>query len=523
MRETSVLLAICIMISSFFVFIQSRVYLAENEYDYLYEFYTATNGENWIWKQPYQYFGYPWNFTNYGQENPCQDYWQGLFCLCGDYSDNSVCHLFDFDVRGLNATGTIPPVVANFSNLLFYDVSSNNLYGNLTVFNNTPWIQYVNFSYNAFSGTIPNNFVDIDNVPLLTLLYFSNNHLIGTIPSLFWQLGHEFQYFNVFNNSLTGTLSNDVGLLNNSIYLNFGSNYFHGTIPSSLNNLTEMKQLFLCDNQFTSTIPINITGLEIFWVDHNRITGTIPDTFCTMKNLSVFTADHNNIGGTIPLCFGQLFNLSIFQMQNNHLEGKIEHLLDPLIQKQISVIDVSDNSISGTFPINVFSLKSLQSLAAVKNCFSGNLPETICDGITDSLQTISLDGLHTSTTCSHEYWNPFYPSKAGSYASLMGGTIPHCLFFLPNINTLHLSGNGFDGTIPTLSNRNSSDIPNKLQDIALSHNRLTGTIPDWIQSYPNFLNVDFSYNKFTGYLNNFTKMSAYITIPSPAKSKSMNF
>jgi hypothetical protein len=485
--------------------VSAGVTLAQNEYNYLYELYNSTGGKYWIYQEPYSVNGYPWDFSNSSTNNPCRNHWQGLYCTCVDNTNpNAVCTLFDIFVTNMNLTGTIPPIVSDFPNLLFFDISSNFIHGNLSVFNNTPWIEYANFSYNLFTGTIPENFVDPENVEFIELIYFSNNFLTGTIPSFFWKLSRTLQYLNVFNNSLTGTLPKEVGLLNNSIYLNFGDNKFHGTIPASLNNITTIKQLFLCNNQFTSSIPINISGLEVLWTDHNYLSGTIPSDFCNMVNISVIAIDHNQLDGTVPPCVSSLADLSVFQVQNNILGGSIENAFNSAIQTSLTVIDISDNSITGTFPAEIFALRSLNSLASVKNCFTGSLSSDICIGLTTSLETISLDGLHSSTTCVTSYWDLLYPTEAGTTGPMMIGTIPDCLYSLPHLNTLHLSGNGFSGTIPDV---NSSSLSKNLQDFSLSHNRLKGTIPNWIQNYPFFLNVDFSYNKITGNINNFTAMS----------------
>ncbi len=487
-------------------FVSSYYYLTyQSDYDYLYQLYNATNGKYWKWTKPYSIFGQPWDFSNYYTKNPCRQFWQGAFCSPSDCSSNengTICSIFTVNLDNMNLTGTLPPIAANLSGVYFYDVSSNNLHGHLPILKNMPALQYINFSYNHFTGTIPNNFLEVDNVPYLYLIYLSNNQLIGKIPDLFYNLSKQLQYFNVFNNSLTGTISNRIGSLNNSIYINYGDNFFSGTIPESFNQLTQMKQLFLCNNQLTGTIPLNLPHLEVLWVDHNRLIGTLPSFLCEASNITVISASHNSLTGTVPSCLSQLNHITVLQVQNNYMGGNLLDVFDASIQKQLNVVDISDNSFTSTFPLQIFQLPSLSSLAAVKNCFVGSLPESICDNITDTLSVMSLDGLHSASSCVHYYWNPFAPSDAGYYATLMEGTIPSCFWTLPDLTTLHLSGNGFEGTIPNIP---SSALPKALSDVALTHNRLHGTIPASIQQYP-FLTLDLSFNKFKGYVTNFTMM-----------------
>ena len=76
----------------------------------------------------------------------------------------------------------------------------------------------------------------------------------------------------------------------------------------------------------------------------------------------------------------------------------------------------------------------------------------------------------------------------------LGGSLPICLFQLPNITTLHFSGNGFTGSIP--SNIILSDT---LTSLSLSHNVLTGSIPLQIQ-LKRWSSIDLSYNRLSGTL-----------------------
>ena len=77
----------------------------------------------------------------------------------------------------------------------------------------------------------------------------------------------------------------------------------------------------------------------------------------------------------------------------------------------------------------------------------------------------------------------------------MGGTLPICLFQLPNLTTLHLSGNKFTGSIPS-----TVALSDALSDVSLSHNSLTGAIPEVIQQR-RWYNLDLSYNRLSATLS----------------------
>jgi hypothetical protein len=94
----------------------------------------------------------------------------------------------------------------------------------------------------------------------------------------------------------------------------------------------------------------------------------------------------------------------------------------------------------------------LQTLVLSSNCISGTLPNRIC--ASPNLTNLILDGIQTN--CKH----------ASSHSS--HGSIPSCIFSTPQLQTLHLVGNGLTGTIP--------DIPSNstIQNINLARNRLSG-------------------------------------------------
>jgi hypothetical protein len=74
------------------------------------------------------------------------------------------------------------------------------------------------------------------------------------------------------------------------------------------------------------------------------------------------------------------------------------------------------------------------------------------------------------------------------------GHIPPCLFTIPTLQTLHLSGNGIHDRLS-----NNLTISPSLQDLSLAHNLLTGKIPESILSRT-WESLDLSFNQFKGNL-----------------------
>jgi hypothetical protein len=154
-------------------------------------------------------------------------------------------------------------------------------------------------------------------------------------------------------------------------------------------------------------------------------------------------------------------------------------------------IDLSNNQLTGSLVDSYFVNSILRTFAAVSNCFSGSIPSTVCDA--KSLTTFAMDGVSTAKNCR----KIIYPILFSGFIveQYLTGTIPDCLFALPSLRTLHLSGNSFTGTIS-----NDLNISASLTDLSLSHNSLSGTIPEFIQERQ-WTSLDLSYNRLTGTLS----------------------
>lgn len=93
--------------------------------------------------------------------------------------------------------------------------------------------------------------------------------------------------------------------------------------------------------------------------------------------------------------------------------------------------------------------------------------------------------------------NTYYAQRS------ISNNIPNCIFELPHLQTLHLSGNGIKHD---LLNTDSIVITTSLQDLSLSNNNFIGSIPIQIQN-KNWRKIDLSSNKFNGILKSSIDLS----------------
>lgn len=154
-------------------------------------------------------------------------------------------------------------------------------------------------------------------------------------------------------------------------------------------------------------------------------------------------------------------------------------------------------------------MQILSSFAAVKNCLTGSIPETICQSVV--LRSLALDGLHSADRCNSIIYGDLDSTVFGhgiiSQSSYMAkspisGTIPICLFQMPVLQLLHLSGNGIKDTLSNVIDpvTGACNVARYLVDLSLSNNALRGSIPSCLQDH-HWQNFDLSFNFFNGDLS----------------------
>jgi Leucine-rich repeat (LRR) protein len=412
----------------------------------------------------------------------------------------SVISLLNLTLEGLGLdgcyfTGTVPSSFSAFSGLLNFYVEENSLHGNISVVSDMISLKLFQFNNNFLTGDVSTVFsgmtslIELDvadnlfsgflpssnNWQSLEVFEAINNYFTGGIEGL--RLGSSspvLHYFLVFNNFLLGTLSESF-LFNSTrmSYFSVGTNLLSGSIAS---------------------IPWNsIPRLSQFDVQENFFTGSIPAKIAESRQIVVLSLSNNRFSGTVPATLAGLFHLEELFLEDNNFHGNIGAFLNTTIQRFLTTLDFSNNQFTGILPEQFFESSILNSFTASSNCLKGSIPSNICNVTT--LTSVALDGLATATNCQISLFPGIPYFDAFTVKHYIEGNIPWCLFSLPFIELLHLSGNGLTGSFPS-----GLEVSHRLIDLSLSHNLLSGTIPNVIQE-KHWTSLDLSYNKFSGTLS----------------------
>eukprot|EP01032_Pedospumella_encystans_P007828 gene7828-9336_t len=429
-------------------------------------------------------------------------------------------------------SGTLPQTLSKLSSLLVLNLAENRFHGAVPhSLQDLSHLQELLLDNNKLSGQLPNVFVTLANLrtislygnrlsgaipssigslPELTFLYLDSNHFTGTVPEALCQVT-DLVHLKLQNNDLHGPVPPCLGSLHSLHILDLSNNSLTGSIPHTFGTLSSLTILYLQENELTGSIPDTLEGMTSmlnFNVYRNKLTGTLPSSMVTFQKMTNVYLHDNYLSGNLQLiseweavsflyvqnnlftgsipALANLTEVTSISLTNNKLSGTLENVLDPVQNALVTTLQFSNNQFTGTLPEEIFQIAELSTFAAVSNCFTGSLPRSICSST--SLNTLILDGLHSATSCR----NNILPGVANRYileAKIEGG-IPACMFAVPNLKTLHLSGNGLTGIL-------SADlgISTDLRDLSVSHNALTGSIPKSFQT-KRWYNLDLSYNKF---------------------------
>ncbi|KAL1833961.1 hypothetical protein DCAR_0104096 [Daucus carota subsp. sativus] len=227
-------------------------------------------------------------------------------------------HLKYLDLSGNDFTGTFPNVIRKFLSLEGLKLEKNRFEGQIPKFIGELYnLRLLVLGSNMFSGPIPQEILNLEKLQYIGL---SNNSLSGPIPEKLENLktltvrptdgtilgflisaafvgveldivtkGSSYQLDLVYSyhsgidlslNALTGSIPNEIGLLQGLSMLNLSHNYLSGEIPRSIGKMS---------------------GLESLDLSFNTLSGEVPQTLANLDFLSVLNLSYNNLSGKVPV------------------------------------------------------------------------------------------------------------------------------------------------------------------------------------------------------------------------------
>ncbi|XP_076906982.1 receptor-like protein EIX2 [Bidens hawaiensis] len=327
---------------------------------------------------------------------------------------------------------------------------------------------YLVLEDNGIVGTIPDS---IGRLSYLKHIDLGGNHISGQIPFSIKGLS-SLEDLVVSNNQLSGSLPESLGLLSNLKYLDISYNLLTGIVTDAhFASLNRLKRLNGAGNNLILR-PRHANWhphfrLEILILSSWDIGPQFPLWLTQQKDLMLLDISNTQISSTMPLTFWRYFpNLHSLDMSQNYIQGRLCG-----IPSTIMVLNVSYNKFSGQSNSSLTLFLDLSY-----NSFVGLLQHLICPYGGKQLEVLNLANNHLSGPIPNRCWEK-YPNL--TFLSLennnLSGKIPVTVGSLSYLTSLSMCNNKLSRRLPT-SLKNLTN----LSTLQLAKNKFVGRIPTWI-------------------------------------------
>ncbi|XP_058071079.1 receptor-like protein 15 [Magnolia sinica] len=283
--------------------------------------------------------------------------------------------------------------------------------------------------------------------------------------------------------------------LGNLEQLGLGDNQLNRSILPYLGALSSLKSLDLGGNYLEDFFPskdlANLSKLEALDLGYNGLNGSLVlQAFCNLEHLQELALRHNELEGSLPPCLSNLSSLQLLDLSDNRLSGKISSSLISSLT-MIRFLSLSANRFVGSLSFSSFANLSKLEVVELSVLNSTYLNRYVTSTYPNQLE------VETEST----HWVPKFQLKVLQLSNCdinkLTGTIPSFLSTQYNLIELDLSHNSMKGKFPSWLLENNK----RLEMLDLGSNSLAG--PFHLPPHSNNLtafSLDVSNNHISGQL-----------------------
>ncbi|XP_061360432.1 receptor-like protein EIX2 [Gastrolobium bilobum] len=344
----------------------------------------------------------------------------------------------------------------------------------------------------------------------LSSLILRNNGLKGLIPEWIGQYKH-LEELDLSNNSFSGPIPSAFGNLSSLRSLDVSINHLNGSLPRDIGKLSKLEVLSMGFNSFSGILSeqsfTKLSNLKSLSLDSSDFVFDLGSQWKPPFQLEKISFSYCKLGPKFPSWIYSQRSLFYLDLSSSGLSFNVDEYFWSFL-KQIDHLFLSNNSIHGD--ISTALINNTQ-IDLKWNNFSGKLPHLSPKVIFFDISNNSFSGPVFSFFCQSMIVEQQQLLDVLDMShNLLSGELPECWMKWQSLLHVNLGSNNLTGKIP-----DSVGSLIKLQTFRVRNNSLFGNIPTSLKSCKSLWYLDLGLNKFTGNIPHwFTNLSMALLLPS---------